>query len=116
MNEKAINSGWYLLCKYGKGQFSCERVVYFSAFSAGDSIDFSNGRGIVLGYQGNMLKQDENGNYSALKENSIKGEGLIKCVFIGEPKKGRINIGISNQHGHRVSQFIVPRDSIQYIR
>ena len=111
-----ISEGWYLLCNYGEGAFSSERVVDFFAIASREECDFSKGRGGVIGYIGNILKLNRGGNYSLLGRESLTGEGLIKCSYVRQHKKGELWVGIPNQYGHRISSFLVPRDSIQYIR
>ena len=62
-----------------------------------------------------MLKIKEKGNYLPVRENDFEGEGLIRCVYVDNYKKGLVCISVNNQHGHRISRFIVPKDSVQFI-
>lgn len=117
MAKERAEEGWYVMCSYKKGAFSSERIVEFFALGAGERLDFipEKQRGGVLGYVENILITNEDGSHSHLKENSTEGEGLMKCRYIENLNGGKVHIGISNQHGHRISRFVVPKDSIKYI-
>lgn len=103
----------YIPCKYRPAAFSSERVVEFHAKGAGDHFDFipEQQKGGVLGYIEHILKPGRDGTLAPIIEADQSGIGFMKCKLIsGEGELS--HIAICNNHGNRLSSFLVPRENV----